>query len=104
MVEKLVGAKRQAALAELHGWVEVEDRDAIRKVFHFPDFNAAWGFMTRVALMAEKVNHHPEWFNVYNRVEVMLATHEVEGVTARDIDLARHMDEIALAHDRSAGP
>jgi 4a-hydroxytetrahydrobiopterin dehydratase len=100
MAEKLVGAKRQAALAELHGWAEVEDRDAIRKTFHFPDFIEAWGFMSRVALRAEKMNHHPEWYNVYNRVEVILATHDVEGVTPLDIDLAHYMDGAALDHDK----
>jgi len=100
MAEKLVGAKRQAAMAELHGWVEVEDRDAIRKTYHFSDFIEAWGFMTRVALRAEKMNHHPEWFNVYNRVEVILTTHDVEGLSERDVELAHHMDSIAPEHDR----
>jgi 4a-hydroxytetrahydrobiopterin dehydratase len=100
MVEKLVGARRQAVLAELHGWAEVEDRDAIRKTYHFPDFATAWGFMTRIALKAEKMDHHPEWFNVYNRVEVILATHDVEGLSDRDVELAHHMDAIALEHDR----
>lgn len=100
MVEKLAGARRNAALHELHGWSDVVDRDAIRKTFHFSDFNAAWGFMSRVALAAEKMNHHPEWFNVYNRVEVTLTTHDVDGVTERDIQLARYLDEIAPPHDR----
>lgn len=100
MAEKLTGAKRQAALAELHGWVEVVDRDAIRKTYHFSSFAEAFGFMTRVALMAEKMDHHPEWFNVYNRLEVILATHDVGGLSDLDIRMARHMDEIAPEHDR----
>ncbi len=100
MADKLVGAHRQAALSELHGWVEVVDRDAIRKTFHFPNFIEAWGFMSRVALKAESMNHHPEWFNVHDRVEVVLTTHEVEGLTEKDVQLARFMDGIALGHDR----
>ena len=100
MAEKLVGAKRQAALRELHGWAEVPERDAIRKTYHFTDFNAAWGFMTRVALLAEKADHHPEWFNVYNRVEIVLTTHDAEGVTARDVELARHIEQFAPSHDK----
>jgi len=76
------------------------ERDAIRKTYHFPDFSSTWAFMTRVALQAEKMGHHPEWFNVYNRVEVILSTHDVEGLTQRDIDLARFMDEIAPDHDK----
>jgi 4a-hydroxytetrahydrobiopterin dehydratase len=100
MAEKLVGARRQAALAELHGWVEVADRDAIRKTYHFASFVEAFGFMTKVALMAEKADHHPEWFNVYDRVEVILTTHDADGVTDRDIRMARAMDQIAPAHDR----
>ena len=85
----------QAALAQLDGWAAVEGRDAIAKTFRFPDFNAAFGFMTRVALMAEKLDHHPEWFNVYNRVEVTLATHDADGVTERDVNLAQFMDAAA---------
>lgn len=100
MAEKLVGAKRQTALRDLHGWVEHLERDAIHKTYHFSDFGAAWGFMARVALIAEKMDHHPEWFNVYNRVEITLATHDVEGVTARDVELARQIDRIAPNHDK----
>jgi 4a-hydroxytetrahydrobiopterin dehydratase len=74
MVEKLVGAARHTALATLHGWSEVEDRDAIRKSYHFSDFSEAWGFLSRIALIAEKMDHHPEIFNVYNRVESVLST------------------------------
>ncbi len=100
MGERLVGVRRQTALRELHGWAEVADRDAIRKSFQFTDFGAAWGFMSRVALLAEKLNHHPEWFNVYNRVEIVLTTHDAEGVTGRDIELARRIDGIAPEHER----
>jgi 4a-hydroxytetrahydrobiopterin dehydratase len=100
MLERLVGAARKAAVAELKGWTEVEDRDAIRKTFHFGTFGEAWGFMSQVALLAEKMDHHPEWFNVYNRVEIILATHDVEGLSARDIDLAHRIDEIAPERDR----
>jgi 4a-hydroxytetrahydrobiopterin dehydratase len=85
-----------AALAQLPGWSAVEGgRDAIRRTFRFKDFNAAFGFMARVALMAEKLDHHPEWFNVYNRVEVTLATHDADGVTELDVRLAGFMNEIA---------
>jgi 4a-hydroxytetrahydrobiopterin dehydratase len=84
-----------AAIAKLKGWSAAEGRDAIQKTFKFEDFNAAFGFMTRVALAADKADHHPEWFNVYNRVEVLLATHDADGVTARDVALAKFMDEIA---------
>ncbi|MBM3518316.1 MAG: 4a-hydroxytetrahydrobiopterin dehydratase [Alphaproteobacteria bacterium] len=95
MVAKLSGAARAEAFADLPGWREVEGRDAIEKTFRFADFSAAFGFMTRVALAAEKMNHHPEWFNVYDRVDVTLATHEAGGVTDRDIRLARLMEDIA---------
>jgi len=84
-----------AAIAKLSGWTAVNDRDAIQKTYRFKDFNAAFGFMTRAALAAEKADHHPEWFNVYNRVEVLLTTHEADGVTERDVVLAKFMDEIA---------
>ena len=92
MVAKLTGEARTAALSELAGWSEVADRDAIAKTFRFDDFNAAFAFMTRVALLAEKTDHHPEWFNVYNRVEVVLTTHDTDGVSDRDIHMARAMD------------
>ena len=95
MVEKLTGGARSAALAKLKGWVEVTGRDAISKKFSFKDFNEAFGFMARAALIAEKLDHHPEWFNVYNRVEVTLATHDAGGVTERDIKLAQEMDRLA---------
>lgn len=93
MVDRLSGSARIEALATLTGWAEVEGRDAIAKSFRFADFNAAFAFMTRVALKAERMDHHPEWFNVYNRVDVVLATHDAGGVTERDIKLAAFMDQ-----------
>ena len=93
--EKLSGDARKAALARLSGWNEVAGRDAIAKTFVFKDFNAAFGFMTRVALYADKQDHHPEWSNVYNRVNVTLATHDAGGVTDKDVALAHFMDEAA---------
>jgi 4a-hydroxytetrahydrobiopterin dehydratase len=84
-----------AALAQLPGWSAAEGRDAIVKTFKFADFNAAFGWMTRVALAAEKLDHHPEWFNVYSRVEVLLATHDADGVTELDVTLAKIMDAAA---------
>jgi 4a-hydroxytetrahydrobiopterin dehydratase len=95
MAEKLGGEARKAALAKLTGWSEAQGRDAITKKFVFADFNAAFGFMTRAALVAEKMDHHPEWFNVYKTVEVTLATHDAGGVTERDVKLAQAMDRIA---------
>ena len=85
---------RRAALAGLPGWTEVAGRNAITKSFRFADFNQAFGFMTRVALTAERMNHHPEWFNVYDRVTITLATHDAGGVTERDIALARFIETI----------
>ena len=85
----------EAALAQLPGWAAVPDKDAIGKTFKFVDFNAAFGFMTRVALMADKLDHHPEWFNVYNRVEVVLTTHDADGVSALDVTMAKFMDSAA---------
>ena len=92
---KLTDAEREAALAELSGWSLVEGRDAICKTFTFKNFNQAFGWMARVALLAEKMNHHPEWFNVYSRVEVTLATHDVGGLSALDVRMARAMDAFA---------
>jgi 4a-hydroxytetrahydrobiopterin dehydratase len=89
----LIGAT--AALAELHGWQSCATRDAIEKQYVFANFNAAFAFMTRVALYAEKHDHHPEWSNIYNRVSVLLTTHEAAGVTARDLALAAFMDRSA---------
>ena len=84
-----------AALQQLPGWSAVEGRDAISKSFKFNDFNEAFGFMTRIALAAEKLDHHPEWFNVFNRVDVTLATHDADGVTELDVRLAKIMDAAA---------
>jgi 4a-hydroxytetrahydrobiopterin dehydratase len=95
MAERLALETRRKALAELPGWSELEDRDAIGKTFVFRDFNEAFGFMTRAALVAEKMDHHPEWRNVYKTVEVVLSTHDAGGVTALDLDLARAMNAIA---------
>ena len=84
-----------AALAQLPGWSAADGRDAIVKTFRFADFNAAFGWMTRVALAAEKLDHHPEWSNVYNRVEVLLATHDADGVSDLDVTMAKLMDAAA---------
>jgi 4a-hydroxytetrahydrobiopterin dehydratase len=95
MSQKLAGKARKSALARLKGWSEVTGRDAITKKFVFADFNAAFGFMTRAALVAEKMDHHPEWFNVYKTVEVTLSTHDAGGLTERDVKLAEAMDKLA---------
>ncbi len=95
MAQKLTGDARKTALARLKGWSEVKDRDAISKKFTFADFNEAFGFMARVALVAEKLDHHPEWSNVYKNVEVTLSTHDAGGLTERDIRLAEAMDKLA---------
>lgn len=92
MVEKLGAAERREALAGLPEWQPVEGRDAIHRRFDFPNFNAAWGFMSRIALRAEKMDHHPEWSNVYGRVDITLSTHDCDGLSARDIALARFID------------
>jgi 4a-hydroxytetrahydrobiopterin dehydratase len=92
MVERLHGSACGSAIRQLNGWNEVEDRDAIRKTYHFGSFREASGFMSEVALLAEKMDHHPEWFNVDNRVEIILTTHAVEGLTELDIALARVID------------
>ncbi|MEZ5955632.1 MAG: 4a-hydroxytetrahydrobiopterin dehydratase [Hyphomonadaceae bacterium] len=83
-----------AAIARLEGWHATSGRDAIEKEFRFRDFNAAFGFMSRVALYAERHDHHPEWFNVYNRVDVTLTTHDAGGVSDKDVALAHFMDEV----------
>ncbi len=95
MIEKLSGEARHAALAELAGWQEVPGRDAIAKQFKFANFNAAFGWMTRVAMLAEKMDHHPEWSNIYNTIDVTLATHEANGVTLRDHKMALAMNAYA---------
>ena len=91
----LVGVERAKALHELHGWAEAKGRDAITKTYQFKSFSQAWGFMSRVALYAEKADHHPEWTNVYGRVEVTLATHTAGGVTEKDVALAQKMESLA---------
>tara|TARA_R110002110_G_C13069564_1_gene682675 strand:- start:111 stop:443 length:333 start_codon:yes stop_codon:yes gene_type:complete len=95
MVEKLTGKARQKALGPLKHWKKVKGRDAIAKAYKFKDFNEAFGFMSRVALKAEEMNHHPEWFNVYNQVLVTLTTHDAGGVSSLDIKLAKYIDSIA---------
>ena len=95
MAEKLIGDKRAEALAELPGWAEDGGSDAISRTYIFADFNEAFGFMARAALVAEKMNHHPEWFNVYKTVEVTLMTHDAGGLTELDITLAKAMDQLA---------
>ena len=95
MADKLAASKRRSALEEVPNWNEIDGRDAITRTFNFTNFSAAFAFMMRVALRAEQMNHHPEWFNVYNRVEVTLATHDAGGITEKDIDLAIFMDELA---------
>lgn len=95
MAEKLDDRQRSEALAGLKGWGMVEGRDAIHKRFVFADFVAAFGFMTKAALVAEKMDHHPEWSNVYRTVDVTLTTHDAKGLTMLDVTLAQAMDELA---------
>jgi 4a-hydroxytetrahydrobiopterin dehydratase len=95
MAERISAEARKTALQGLPGWADAAGRDAIAKTFVFKNFNEAFGFMTRAALVAEKHDHHPEWRNVYKTVEVVLATHDAGGVTALDIELARAMNAIA---------
>jgi 4a-hydroxytetrahydrobiopterin dehydratase len=95
MATKLSAEARRTALATLAGWQDASNRDAITKTFVFADFSAAFGFMARVALAAEKMDHHPEWFNVYKTVQVTLSTHDAGGVTALDVELAQAMDRMA---------
>lgn len=93
--QPLTGVERAKALRELSGWTEAKGRDAITKTFQFKSFNQAWSWMSRVALHAEKTDHHPEWCNVYGRVEVTLSTHSAGGVTDLDVALAKKMDQYA---------
>ena len=95
MAERLSAVARKSALKGLRGWAETAGRQAIERTFTFKDFNEAFGFMSRAALVAEKSDHHPEWRNVYKTVEVVLSTHDAGGVTARDIELAKAMNAIA---------
>lgn len=92
MAERLTDEERNQALGELSQWALVEGREAIFRNFKFKSFNEAFGFMARVALVAEKMDHHPEWFNVYNKVNVVLATHDAGGLTMLDVELAKKMD------------
>jgi 4a-hydroxytetrahydrobiopterin dehydratase len=96
MTERLEGTARVKAIKELDGWSEVEGRDAICKTYRFKNFRQAWGFMSQAALVAEKMDHHPEWFNVYGRVDVTLTTHSANGLSVLDLTLAKKMDEIAI--------
>ena len=97
-MKTLTDAERKSALAELDGgWTIQTDRDAIERSVKFKDFSAAWGFMNRVALAAEAADHHPEWFNVYNRVDIVLSTHDAGGLTGKDIALAKKIDAFAKA-------
>lgn len=94
MVAKLTEAEREAALAELPEWTHDPERDGIKRSFKFKDFVEAFGFMTKVALLAEKADHHPEWSNVYNRVEILLTTHDAGGLSKRDVDLAKGIEGV----------
>ncbi|MBM3637252.1 MAG: 4a-hydroxytetrahydrobiopterin dehydratase [Alphaproteobacteria bacterium] len=94
---RLEGAAREKALNALSAWQNVQGRDAIERHLRFNDFSAAFAFMTRVAFVAETMNHHPEWFNVWSKVHIILTSHDVNGVSSRDIDLAREIDRLANA-------
>ncbi len=95
MADKLNDAQRAELLPKLDGWSLVDGRDAIKKTFTFKDFNQAFGFMTRVAMVAEQMDHHPEWFNVYKTVEITLSTHDAGGLTELDVKLAQTMNAFA---------
>lgn len=99
MVKKLDAAERQRFFEDFAGWSPVSGRDAAAKSFKFRDFNEAFGFMARVALAAEKADHHPEWFNVYNRVDIVLTTHDAKGLSERDVSLARFIEAAARSND-----
>lgn len=92
MIAKLTDAERAAALTQLAAWAHEPQRDALTRQFKFADFSAAFAFMTRVALLAEKADHHPEWSNVYNRVDILLTTHDADGLSRRDVDMATAID------------
>ncbi len=94
MIARLTDAERTAALSALPGWTHEPNRDAITRQFTFGDFSEAFAFMTRVALLAEQADHHPEWSNVYNRVEILLTTHDADGLSQRDIDMAMAIDAL----------
>ena len=94
MVQNLSPEDRAAALSELSDWEALDGRDAIRRKFVFADFNEAWGFMSRIAMEAERQDHHPEWFNVWATVDITLSTHDCDGLSSRDVALARFIDKI----------
>jgi len=96
MLQKLTSDECTRQLAKLNGWQPVANRDAIQRSIQFADFNEAFGFMTRVAIKAQEMDHHPEWFNVYNKVDITLSTHEADGVTERDVELASFIDSITV--------
>lgn len=98
MATKLTATERKTALADLPEWQTVENRDAIRRSFRFKTFNQAFGFMAHAAMQAEKLDHHPEWFNVYNKVDVVLTTHDCDGLSELDVKLARFMDKAAARY------
>ncbi len=93
-VEKLARSDAESALSQLDGWEFDRDGDAMRKVFKFTDFSEAWGFMNRVALIAESSDHHPEWFNVYNKVDITLTTHDAGGLSERDVTMAKAIEAL----------
>jgi 4a-hydroxytetrahydrobiopterin dehydratase len=95
MIAKMQGAARAAALKKLKRWTKIRGRDAINRKFQFKDFNQAWRFMSRVATLAKKMDHHPEWFNVYSKVDITLSTHDAGGLSERDIKLATAIDKLA---------
>ena len=95
MVDKLSESAVKEGLAKLQGWALAKDGTAIARTFQFKNFSQAWAFMSRAALLAEKMNHHPEWFNVYNKVEVTLSTHDAGGLTDLDFQMAEKMDKFA---------
>jgi 4a-hydroxytetrahydrobiopterin dehydratase len=103
MAQKLDEASRKSMAARVPGWQMADGRDAIQRTFKFKDFNAAFGFMTRAALIAEKMDHHPEWLNVWNRVEVVLSTHDAGGLTELDLKLAEAMDRLGADFQRMPG-
>ncbi|RKP09155.1 transcriptional coactivator/pterin dehydratase [Thamnocephalis sphaerospora] len=100
MVQKLTQEERDRHLPALlqAGWQLVDGRDAVKRTFVFKDFNEAFGFMARIALRADKVDHHPEWFNVYNRVEITWSTHDCQGLSQRDLDMIQFCNQVAAPY------
>ena len=96
MFQKLSPEDRASALSELSDWEELDGRDAIRRKFVFTDFNEAWGFISRIAMEAERRDHHPEWSNIWATVDITLSTHDCDGLSSRDVELARFIDKIVL--------